>query len=315
MELVAPGADSLGRRGVTSCTVPHPQPSHARSRGRDASLHIERVLEFLLLRLLRDHPDGLEAGLVYRLLEQQYQLPAEWYKLIPTKGPVYAKLKADGVDWQALSSRELAALVPTEPKWRNRLRYVVRHLRDRNWLDRHPRGVWRLSLSGAEAAAQVDDIQPELLPIVRSQVELSREQERLMASGAGRRHVLRAILERRGQPSFRLALIEAYGGRCAVTGCDAVEALEAAHIIPAAQGGASEPWNGLLLRSDIHTLYDLHLLGLEPDTKIVHLSRRLEYTNYSELAGCSLRSPENVTAAPALEALRIRWAEYRSTNG
>jgi hypothetical protein len=47
-----------------------------------------------------------------------------------------------------------------------------------------------------------------------------------------RQKKLREIVERRGQPDFRNKLIAAYGGRCAVTGCDAVAALEGAHIIP-----------------------------------------------------------------------------------
>lgn len=47
-----------------------------------------------------------------------------------------------------------------------------------------------------------------------------------------RQRAITAIVRRRGQPEFRQRLIDAYQGRCAITGCDAVEALEAAHIIP-----------------------------------------------------------------------------------
>ena len=44
--------------------------------------------------------------------------------------------------------------------------------------------------------------------------------------------VIASIVRRRGQPEFRRALIEAYSGRCAISGCDAVDALEACHIVP-----------------------------------------------------------------------------------
>lgn len=46
-----------------------------------------------------------------------------------------------------------------------------------------------------------------------------------------RHRVLATIIRRRGQPAFRKSLIKAYGGKCAMTGCDALDALEAAHMI------------------------------------------------------------------------------------
>lgn len=77
-----------------------------------------------------------------------------------------------------------------------------------------------------------------------------------------RMRVLRLIDERRGQSAFRANLIAAFQGKCAVTGCDAVDALEAAHIDPYSVSHSNEPSNGLLLRSDIHTLFDLDLIGV-----------------------------------------------------
>ncbi len=70
-----------------------------------------------------------------------------------------------------------------------------------------------------------------------------------------RERKLREIVERRGQPDFRKKLIVAYGGRCAVTSCDAPAALEAAHIIPSAGPQSHHVTNGLLLRADIHTSF------------------------------------------------------------
>lgn len=66
--------------------------------------------------------------------------------------------------------------------------------------------------------------------------------------------VLRKIYLRRGQPAFRQRLLAAYDGRCVVTGCNVVEALEAAHITPYSADGEYATSNGMLMRADIHTL-------------------------------------------------------------
>src|SRR5262249_48430542 len=65
-----------------------------------------------------------------------------------------------------------------------------------------------------------------------------------------------AIHDRRGDEEFRAKLLAAYGGRCAITGCDAEAALEAAYIVGDAETGEQDVSNGLLLRADIHTLFD-----------------------------------------------------------
>ncbi|WP_346992942.1 MrcB family domain-containing protein [Alteromonas gracilis] len=94
--------------------------------------------------------------------------------------------------------------------------------------------------------------------------------------------VTRDILERRGQGQFRKQLLEKYNGTCVVTGCRVEAALEAAHIIPVKEGMDMSPDNGLLLRSDAHTLYDLNLFIIKPDGQIVwdtslHGSEYAEY--------------------------------------
>ena len=68
-----------------------------------------------------------------------------------------------------------------------------------------------------------------------------------------REKVLREINRRRGQPKFRKDLLVAYGERCAITGMDCPQALEAAHILPYRGDHTNHVKNGLLLRSDIHT--------------------------------------------------------------
>jgi putative restriction endonuclease len=64
------------------------------------------------------------------------------------------------------------------------------------------------------------------------------------------------VSPRLGQGSFRVLVTAAYDRRCAVTGEKVLPVLEAAHAKPYALGGHHAVSNGLLLRSDLHTLFD-----------------------------------------------------------
>jgi putative restriction endonuclease len=72
-------------------------------------------------------------------------------------------------------------------------------------------------------------------------------------------------LPRRGQGTFRLAVLDAYGGACAVTTEHSLPAIDAAHIRPWAAGGTHEVANGLPLRRDLHRLFDLGYVTVRPD--------------------------------------------------
>jgi hypothetical protein len=125
-----------------------------------------------------------------------------------------------------------------------------------------------------------------------------------------RKRWLREIVERRGQPDFRKKLIESYQGRCAVTGCNALAALEAAHIIPYCGPKSDHTSNGLLLRADIHALFDLDLIGIHPETLEVALGPELKNTSYRELEGKTLSVPTHTSSRPNTTALRERWCEF-----
>ena len=112
------------------------------------------------------------------------------------------------------------------------------------------------------------------------------------------------IAKRQGQTKFRQTLLNAYGYKCAITGFDAGEALEAAHIIPYAETENQDPRNGLLLRADLHTLFDLNLLAIHPDTLQVCLHPDLQNTEYRTINGKQIRIPEVETLQPNPQALR-----------
>lgn len=124
--------------------------------------------------------------------------------------------------------------------------------------------------------------------------------------------ILREVLRRLGQSTFRESLIEAYGGKCVVTGCDAVDALEAAHIIPYSETGSSAVTHGLLMRADIHTLFDRHLLGVNPTSLKVEIAPQLHGTCYQELNGVTLLTTANAKTSPDADALKQRWQKFKA---
>ena len=85
---------------------------------------------------------------------------------------------------------------------------------------------------------------------------------------------------RLGQGAFRVLVTDAYARRCAITGERTLPALEAAHIKPFAKSGPNVTANGLLLRSDLHKLFDSGYLSVTPDLS-VEVSRKIkeEYEN------------------------------------
>ncbi|MCG3773355.1 MAG: hypothetical protein JW395_0161 [Nitrospira sp.] len=118
-----------------------------------------------------------------------------------------------------------------------------------------------------------------------------------------RETVLRSIAIRRGQPKFRRLLLGLYGSKCAMSGWDAVVALEAAHIVPIAEDADHGATNGLLLRADLHTLFDLHYIGVDPKAWTVAVSPFLMPTQYGTFNGAEINLPMSVADRPSTELL------------
>ncbi|WP_338870300.1 HNH endonuclease [Spirosoma sp. SC4-14] len=85
--------------------------------------------------------------------------------------------------------------------------------------------------------------------------------------------ILRKV--RIGQGAFRLSVIDAYNKRCAITGEKTLPVLEAAHIKPFAESGPNQTSNGLLLRSDMHKLFDNGYITITPEFRI-EVSKRIK---------------------------------------
>jgi putative restriction endonuclease len=116
-----------------------------------------------------------------------------------------------------------------------------------------------------------------------------------MAETQARFGELQLIRPRLGQGAFRLLVTDTYNRRCAITQERTLPALEAAHIRPYSDGGEHEARNGLLLRRDIHSLFDAGYVTVTPDLHF-EVSRRIkeEFENgrhYYELHGKPIRPP------------------------
>jgi putative restriction endonuclease len=115
------------------------------------------------------------------------------------------------------------------------------------------------------------------------------------------------IRPRLGQGAFRIVVTDNYQRRCAVTGERTLPALDAAHIRPYAEHGEHDPTNGLLLRRDIHSLFDRGYVTVTP-THHFEVSRRIrdEFENgrdYYAMHGRSVHVPQRSDQKPDPQSL------------
>jgi len=115
------------------------------------------------------------------------------------------------------------------------------------------------------------------------------------------------VLPRLGQGAFRVIVTDLYRRQCAVTHSHVLHVLEAAHIRPYGEGGTHDPTNGLLLRQDVHTLFDRGYLTVTPNYHL-EVSRRIkeEFDNgkeYYSLHGSEILVPEQAAFKPSAEQL------------
>ena len=102
-------------------------------------------------------------------------------------------------------------------------------------------------------------------------------------------------------------VLSAYHGHCAITGTKIRPVLQAAHIRPVANGGENRLDNGLLLRSDVHTMFDRGYIGVDPSHRLVVSQRlRADFGNGEQFyakAGQVIALPDRKTDRPHREFL------------
>lgn len=92
------------------------------------------------------------------------------------------------------------------------------------------------------------------------------------------------VLSRPNQAKFRTGVLANFDGRCLISGLSTRNALQAAHIIPVAEGGSDETHNGIPLRADIHLLFDAGHISIDPDTLTVNVDGSIK-DDYKEFDG------------------------------
>ncbi len=146
------------------------------------------------------------------------------------------------------------------------------------------------------------------LALTRSSGLARRESGFAAEPGAPRYGTPSLVAPRLGQGTFRLAVTDAYGRACAVTNEHSLPVLEAAHIRPYADEGPHRVANGLLLRTDIHRLFDKGYVTITPDDMRFVVSRRLKEdyengTTYYEMNGRVIHLPKAAADLPSREHL------------
>lgn len=172
-------------------------------------------------------------------------------------------------------------------------------------LSNSPIIAWRqytsYRLRGADSVAELSDIdysldEPGLENLIETQEDTPGFDPEMLEDH--RKRILQELAIRSGQPEFRQALLSAYDGACAISGFDCQESLEAAHIFPYRGATTNAACNGLLLRADLHALFDLGFWSIDAKSMRVIISEDLHKTKYAELAGISMREPSSPSQRP-----------------
>lgn len=180
------------------------------------------------------------------------------------------------------------------------------------YLTRYPKLKRTLTnLLAAVTFEEADDSETEEL---RASLEEELEEEGVFDPTGikdARTRIVASIVRRQGQPTFRKRLLSAYNRRCAVTGCSVESVLEAAHIVPYKGEITNHLGNGLLLRADFHTLFDLRLVAIDEATMRLLVSPKLNGSCYENYRGKKVRVPKVAANQPSCEALE----QHRTESG
>lgn len=154
------------------------------------------------------------------------------------------------------------------------------------------------------------DFESDIRPPAAGEADDYDDSEDYTPSGADQRHVARRQIKlRRGQFKFRNNLLKRFNGKCVVSDCPLLDLLEAAHISPYRGPQDNHVSNGLILRADLHTLFDLFLLGIDPQTmQACFHPKVLAAGGYVHLQGRVVLSG---VKKPSTKALLAHWDRFQ----
>jgi hypothetical protein len=124
-------------------------------------------------------------------------------------------------------------------------------------------------------------------------------------------YTFRSIKRRRGQTKFRNILLDIYQSECVISGCNLVEILQAAHIFPYNGEDTNKIDNGLILRSDIHDLFDMFLISIEPFSLKIKVSPRLYGSEYQKFENNRIKLPNSKIKVPSGESINWHYDKFK----
>lgn len=131
-----------------------------------------------------------------------------------------------------------------------------------------------------------------------------------LVKNATKKKIIQNVTERKGQSAFHAAVSKAYNNQCCITGESTPELLQAAHIQDYINQDSHHIQNGLLLRIDIHKLFDSGLLYIDQHYH-VHVSPLVTTSEYKRLENKQITLPNNPSDYPSLTALLFKETSFR----
>lgn len=131
---------------------------------------------------------------------------------------------------------------------------------------------------------------------------LRRERPTATTLAADVKFAERSVIQRLGQPEFRTKALNGFQGACAITRCSVAGTLQAAHVIAVGKGGNHSVDNCLLLRADIHNLFDLGLITVNAKL-LVRVADVVTEPGYRALDGVRIPVPLGASRPRFLKAL------------
>jgi hypothetical protein len=126
-----------------------------------------------------------------------------------------------------------------------------------------------------------------------------------------RKKILRSVVVRQGQHKFRNQLLQNYKYRCCMTKCNVIDTLEACHIFPYMGPKTNYSNNGIILRSDLHVLFDKNKIAIDNNYKVI-LSDELKHSDfYKFLDNKKIELPNNKLYWPDKESISYKLKEMK----
>lgn len=158
-----------------------------------------------------------------------------------------------------------------------------------------------LGVSFPNQVVKIKCFQGEFLNLGEETVDLPTSPFSLVGSRNENRK-FREVNQRVGQESFRRAIFKAYDNSCAITGESCKDLLQAAHIQPYKDENSNHVQNGILLRIDLHRLFDTGLITIDTDYRI-RFSSIFQSNEYRKYEGKKICLPNHKQQYPSLQAL------------